>query len=258
MKKALLSAAACLLVSPTVVHADMLGFFVGAGVFDAEFSGSFKNTGNLLIDRDIDVANDLGLDDSAASYVYVAFEHPVPLIPNIKLARTELDQDGSSTLTNTIEFDGQVYAANTALDSKIDLSHTDATLYYEILDNWVNLDLGLTLRKYDGEVAITGVTQGTTQIETAQQDIDFTIPLFYAKAQFDLPFTGLYVAADGNWIGCSGNMLFDATGKIGYEASIGFGVEAGIRSMAVELDDKENLEADLEFSGLFLAAYYHF
>ncbi|MCG8669463.1 MAG: TIGR04219 family outer membrane beta-barrel protein [Pseudomonadales bacterium] len=255
MRKLLVCAATCGLMLPSLAAADTIGFFIGAGTFDAEFSGSFKDGDADVIEREIDIESDLGLDDSSASYLYVAIEHPLPALPNIKLARTELDQTGRSTIEESIEFDGKEYSADTEIESKIDLSHTDFTLYYELLDNWVNLDLGLTIRQFDGEISLSGEISGSE--ETAQEDIDFPVPLLYFKGQFDLPFTGLYAAVDGNWIGYGGNVFFDAVGKIGYETSIGFGVEAGLRSITLEIDE-DDVEADMDFSGLFLAAHYHF
>ena len=256
MKKTLITAAACLLTAPTMASADTLGIFVGAGSFEPEFSGTFQNSDTSTTIGDIDLEEDLGLDDDSATYVYIAIEHPIPVLPNIRLARTDMEQKGASTLTRDIEFDGKTYSANTTIESIIDLSHTDATLYYELLDNWVNLDLGLTVRQFDGKLQISGDISGTT--ETASEDLDFPMPLLYAKAQFDLPLTGLYVAAEGNFIGYGGNSFLDATGKIGYETSLGFGVEAGLRSITLEIDDEEDVEADLEFSGMYLAAHYHF
>lgn len=254
MKKTLLTAATCLLTLPSIAAADTIGFFVGAGTFDAEFSGTFKNSDTN--GEDIDLEDDLGLDDDSASYIYIAIEHPIPVLPNIKLARTELDQSGTNTIDRNIEFDGVTYTVGATVESDIDLSHTDVTLYYELLDNWVNLDLGLTVRQFDGEIKLVGESGGSTQ--TAQEDLDYPIPMLYAKGQFDLPFTGLYAAVEGNWIGYSGNVFFDAIGKIGYETSIGFGVEAGLRSITLEIDDEDDVEADMDFSGLYLAAHYHF
>ncbi|MCG8317429.1 MAG: TIGR04219 family outer membrane beta-barrel protein [Pseudomonadales bacterium] len=256
MKKKLIIAATCLLTVPSIAAADTLGIFVGAGNFDAEFSGTFKNSDTG--ERRIDLETDLGLDESSASYIYIAFEHPIPVLPNIKLARTELDQSGRSQLTEEIVFDGKTYAANVEVDSVIDLSHTDVTLYYELLDNWVNFDLGLTIRQFDGEISITGTESSSGTVQTASEDVDFPVPLIYGKAQFDLPLTGFYAAVDANWIGFGGNIFFDAVGKVGYETDIGFGVEAGLRSITLEIDDEEDVEADMDFSGLFLAAHYHF
>lgn len=254
MKKTLLAAAACSLAIPTTASADFLGFFIGGGTYNAEFSGTFNSADTR---REIDLEDDLGLDDDTATFFYVAFEHPVPVLPNIKLVRTEMDQESTSTLTEEIEFNNKTYSADAEVESKIDLSHTDVTLYYELLDNWVNFDLGLTVRQFDGELAITG-TEATSGItETAQEDVDFPVPLLYGKAQFDLPLTGLYAAVEGNWIGFGGNVFFDATGKVGYETSIGFGVEGGMRSITLEIDE-DDLEADMDFTGLYLAAHYHF
>ena len=259
MKKTLITAA-CLLAAPTVASADTLGFFAGAGTFDPEFSGTFQNSDTSDNVGEIDLEDDLGLDDDTATFFYVALEHPVPLLPNIRLARTDMEQKGTSTLERTIEFDGNTYNAGVDVESVVDLSHTDFTLYYELLDNWVNLDLGLTVRQFDGQLSVSGDVDpgpGTT-IETAQEDLDFPVPLLYAKAQFDLPFSGFYAAVDGNFIGYGGNSFLDATGKIGYETSVGFGVEAGLRSISLEIDDEEDVEADLEFSGMYLSAFYHF
>lgn len=257
MKKTLITAATCLLTMPSIAAADTLGFFIGAGTFQPEFSGTFKNSDTDVIDDAIDLEDDLGLDDDSATFFYVAIEHPIPLLPNLKLARTDMEQKGSSTLTEEIEFDGNVYEADAEVESTIDLSHTDATLYYELLDNWVNFDLGLTVRQFDGKIAITGEVQGGG-VRTAEEDLDFPVPMLYAKAQFDLPLTGLYAAVDGNWVGYGGNTFFDATGKIGYETALGFGVEGGLRSITLEIDDEDNVEADMDFSGLYLAAHYHF
>ncbi|MDX1693681.1 MAG: TIGR04219 family outer membrane beta-barrel protein [Ketobacteraceae bacterium] len=256
MKKTFITAAACLLAAPTVASADTIGFFGGAGTFKPEFSGTFKNSDTSDTVGEIDLEDDLGLDDDTATFFYVAIEHPVPLLPNIRLARTDMEQEGSTTLEDAIEFNGKTYDAE--IESTIDLSHTDVTLYYELLDNWVNLDLGLTVRQFDGKLEITGREANSGQTETAKEDVDFPVPMLYAKAQFDLPFTGLYAAVDGNIIGYGGNSFIDATGKIGYETSLGFGVEAGLRTITLEIDDEDNLEADMDFSGMYLSAFYHF
>lgn len=257
MKKTLITAATCLMALPTVASADTIGLFVGAGTFNPEFSGTFKNSDTSDTVGEIDLEDDLDLDDDSATFFYIAIEHPIPVLPNIRLARTDMEQEGTSTLTRDITFDGETYSANAQVDSTVDLSHTDVTLYYELLDNWVNLDLGLTVRQFDGKLEITGKTSdGDT--ETASEDVDYPVPMLYAKAQFDLPLTGLYASVDGNFIGYGGNTFFDATGKVGYETSIGFGVEAGLRSITLEIDDEEDVEADMEFSGMYLAAHYHF
>lgn len=246
MKKTILAAAIGVSISG-VAQADMLGFYVGAGVFNTEFSGDFQDeraSGTV-----IDLEDDLDVSSDTAKYIFIAFEHPVPLIPNIRFTRTELEQTGSNSVAE-IRFDNETFKG--AVDSTIDLSHTDGTLYYEILDNWVNLDIGLTVRKFDGQIKLEA------EGKSAEEDIDYTIPLLYGKVQFDLPFSGLSASVEGNYIGYSGNKFMDAIAKIGYESSLGLGVEAGLRTISLELDDQDDFSASLDLSGPYIAATFHF
>ena len=255
MKKTILAAVIGVSISGAA-QADMLGFYVGAGIFNTEFSGDFQDEDASSFNVSVDLEDDLDIKDDTGKYVYIAFEHPVPIIPNIRLARTELEQTGTSAISKTFEFDGITFTENAVVDSTIDLSHTDGTLYYEILDNWVNLDLGITVRQFDGQIKLEAVIDG--QLRTAEEDLDYPIPMLYGKAQFDLPFSGLSASVEGNWIGYSGNSFMDAVAKIGYEGSLGLGVEAGLRTISVELDDQDDLSASLDLSGPYIAATFHF
>lgn len=250
------AAAAFALTIPSIATADFIGFTVGAGVFKPSFSGDFKSkqTGS----DPIDLEKDLGLGDDNGKFFYAAFEHPIPLIPNIRLARTEISQEGSSTINRDVTFEGTTYSAASEVSSSVDLSHIDATIYYEILDNWVNVDLGLTVRKFDGEISLTGRETSTGATQSKTQALDFPMPLLYGKVRLDLPFTGLYAEGEGNWIGYDGNNFFDVAAKLGYESSLGLGVEGGIRTIKLEIDYEDEIKADLDFSGVFVNAFYHF
>lgn len=248
------AAAMVALSASAFAHADFIGFYVGGGGFNPTFSGTFNSTDPIA--SEIDTEADLGLDEEMAKYAYLAIEHPIPLIPNVKVARTELRQSGSSTTTRSLSFGGKNYDSDTTIDSTVDLSHTDATIYYEFLDNWINLDLGITLRKFDGEIKLTGSQGSATQ--TAEQTLDFPVPLVYGKVRFDLPFTGLYAAVEGNWIGYDGDAFFDANAKLGYETGIGLGVEGGLRTITLNIDDVDDLGIDMDFTGIFVGAFYHF
>jgi outer membrane protein len=153
-------------------------------------------------------------------------------------------------LTRDIDFDGSVFRVSDDVSAEADLTHTDATFYYEVLDNWVSLDLGFSVRLFDGFVEIQSAA------ESAREDLDEPIPMLYAKFRFDLPLTGLSVDAEANGIGYSGNTLIDASLRLAYESGIGLGVEAGYRSMRLELD--EDIEGDIDLSGLFAGINFHF
>ncbi|MCR8924390.1 TIGR04219 family outer membrane beta-barrel protein [Dasania sp. GY-MA-18] len=248
MKKTTLAGAIALSLLSTAATADTLGFRVGANSWQQDFSGDIQSgdAGDI-----VDMQDTLGFDDESNNNFYVAIEHPIPLIPNVMLARTEMEINASSDAS--FNFDGVDYTAD--IKATADLSHTDATLYYEILDNWVSLDIGFTVRAFDEGFSISGTAGGTT--ESSEFDVDVVLPMLYVGAKFELPLSGLYVRASGNGISYDGDSVLDYQAAIGYEHSIGLGIEAGFRSFEIEYeDDDEN--ADLTIDGAFLGVFYHF
>ncbi|GAA6166459.1 TIGR04219 family outer membrane beta-barrel protein [Sessilibacter corallicola] len=247
MKKQLLISALGLAALSPVLHADTLGIYAGVGSWNPEYSGDIGRSG-------LDI-EDLGFDDDDYSFAYIALEHPIPILPNIKLQRTEMDTDEVATLTETFEFDDITFDVNETVATELDLTHTDAIFYYEVLDNVVSLDLGLNIRTFDGEATVAGETTGVESI-----DIDASVPMGYAKIQFDLPFTGFYVGADANYVTFEGSTLSDFTVKGGYayESVIDLGVEVGYRSINLELDDLDDFDTDITIDGIYAALTFHF
>lgn len=94
--------------------------------------------------------------------------------------------------------------------------------------------------------------------DKASVDLDFVAPLLYGKVRFDLPLTGLYVSADGNWIGAGGANLYDLWARAGYTFAFGLGIEAGLRKTELELDDIDDLDAEVTLDGQYIAVTFHF
>src|SRR5690606_32943209 len=206
------------------------------GVWESDLSGDIGDKNRPGADL-----QDLGLDDERNQFYFVAFEHFVPLIPNVRLQQTDISLSNSAMITQGFVLDGVTYGANDTVSSDFDLSHLDATFYYEILDNWVNLDLGLTFRKFDGEVRFNSANSGSSS-----EKLDDTLPMLYAKAQFDLPFTGFYVAASGNYTAYDDSDVSDFTAAVGYMSNgllLDLGVELGLRELSVKLDGVSGLDA---------------
>src|SRR5690606_24255951 len=97
-----------------------------------------------------------------------------------------------------------------------DLTHTDATFYYELLDNVVSLDAGLTVRYFDGGVQIR------SQTNSATLDLDDPLPLLYLAARVELPL-GFYAGGDVNAFGINDASLLDYRLNAGWESSFGLG-----------------------------------
>jgi len=242
--------AAIALMVATPVNADFVGFTISASYWQPELSGSFSSEG----EADIDLSDDLGVDDPSDSSLVISLEHPVPFLPNVRYQSIELDSDGRETLSGSITFDGETYTGGETVRSELDLSHDDIVLYYEVLDNWVNLDIGLDIKRFDGEVSLVGSTNTTN----SSIDVDETIPLLYLSARFDLPFSGLYLGVDISNLSSGDSSVDDTTIRLGYESKSGFGLEGGIRQFTLELDDVDDLDSDLEYDGAFINGFYHF
>ncbi len=235
----------CSLLAPIAQADTVFGIYAGAGSWQSDYDGKAGNPAITL--------KELGVQEHHNNYFYVAIEHPIPLLPNIKLSHTNISSAQTGTITKSFTLGDTTYTANEEVTTDFDLSHKDATLYYEILDNWINLDLGLTARKFDG-YARSSSTSGNEDI-----DIDMTMPMLYGKIQFDLPFTGLSAGAEANYASYKDDSLNDYTAKLSYvfETFIDLGVDVGYRKMTLKVSD-DDLEADMTLKGPYMALIAHF
>ncbi len=225
----------------SISYADFVGLNIGSTYWNPDLKGTFNSDSNNNIQA--------GKDVKTATSLMISLEHPIPLLPNIKFQNRDLNSSGTDS-TAGLTFNGTTF--NNGVSSTLDLSHKDIVLYYELLDNWVNLDLGVNLKTFDGEVTVSDNSKNESI------SIDETIPLLYLSARFDLPFTGFYLGADFQNLSLDNNVIEDSTLKVGFETSSGFGVEGGYKKFSLELDDASNLNTAIEYDGLFINGYIHF
>ncbi len=233
----------------TGAHADTLfGIYAGVGTWQQSYGGNVTSG-----TTSVDIEDELGLPDESNNVLYVAIEHPLPLLPNIRAQHADLTVGGTATLTRSIDFNGSTFNVSDDVSTAIDLTQTDAVLYYEVLDNYVSLDLGLAVRMIDGEISVEST------VESAVAEFEGALPMLYAKVRADLPFTGMWVSAELQGIGYDGNSLTDANAQIGWESSMGLGLEAGWRQYALKLDDLDDIDdGEIDISGPFAAVNFHF
>lgn len=202
----------------------LAGAAQAATILGVELGGNLWRTDNQLQETS------LHTDKSVATSVYGVLEHPIPLVPNIRAEylhnKNDIKGGGSSST-----------------------SHTDLTLYYELLDNWVNLDLGVTGRKLDAEATVPGF----------KAKADPTLAAGYVRAQFDLPFTGLSVGAaahhGANINGSQRMRDYDAYAR--YEVALGFGVGAGYRVQYYRLNYDGAMQKH-KIDGAYANAFWRF
>lgn len=161
-----------------------------------------------------------------------SLEHPIPLIPNLKLGQSGVD------------------------NSKYAYTKRDFTFYYEFLDNdAISFDLGVGLTQFaDGEVDVLGSTE----------TFEGFLPHAYGAAKLGIPFTPLSFYAKGNGILYDGNHLMDISVGAQFEIPIFYAfdieLQGGYRIHEISLGTYDDLSVDLETntSGLFFGVNLDF
>ena len=251
MKKLLTAAtlAGCAFLSPA--QADtLLGVYAGAQAWNMETDGGFGSTNDI---------SRFNFGDETTGSLYVAFEHFVPLVPNVKVNYTNMDTSGDVVLTDDFSFGGELFPVDVPLFTDVGLKTTDIILYYELFDNdLISFDFGLNGKYVDGDFFVEE-TGGSLDA-----DVQFSgvIPMLYSKAQFGLPFTGWAVYAEGSFLSFGDQTLIDYQAAVTYSLieslAVDLTFQAGYRSTELDLEDLDDIYADLEFSGLFAGVELHF
>lgn len=241
-----LAAAVCLAALSALAAADTVaGLYVGAGMWSA---GPGGHIGASAADADA-----LGLSSDTGAFAYVALEHPFPLWPNVRLQHTRVGVEGEVALTRPFRLDDVEFVAGETVSTEVDLTHVDAVMYYELLDDVVGLDLGWTLRLFNGHARAS--SRNGTLSESV--DIGLVVPMVYGRALVELP-AGFTASASAHVIGYRGNSLRDLSAQIAwaFDSVVDVGVEMGYRRFAVKLDD--HAHADVTLDGPYVAVALHF
>ena len=251
MKKALLAASFAALISSNAQADTLLGLYIGGQVWANTASGSFG--------QGDDNQSTFGFDDEYHGSYYVAFEHPIPLIPNAKISKTNLDVAGGTTINSDFSFGSITYNANTQLDTVLEASYIDYTLYYEFFDNdLLTFDFGLTARDLDTYIT---VVEPLTNTESDLSASGY-IPMVYLSTIIGLPFTGFNVFAEGNFVSYDSQTIYDVQAGVSYELLDNLAVDVdltiGYRIVKLELDDLDGFYSDLTFDGAFAGVIVHF
>jgi outer membrane protein len=225
----------------------LFGIYAGAGRWQQDSSGDITANGTP-----VDVGDDLDLGSSNDNVLWVAFEHPVPVIPNVRIQQSAADLTGSSVLSRNVVFNGVSFVAQGAVESQVDFKVQDAILYYNLLDGVFNLDAGLAVRRLEGHAQISSVGQ------FAEVDFNGTLPMVYARAEWELPF-GFWVGGGGEYIKFRRDSFIDVDAVLGWKSEWGFGVEGGMRYIKLKVDDLGDVDqGSLTVDGPYAALNYRF
>ena len=157
MRKLILAIGGSLVIAAPVATADVVGVGANVSYWDSDLSGKAGKNNDV-----VDVENDLDLESDTNANLSAYLEHPVPVLPNVRLNYTRIEQSGSGEVSTQFDL------VSGDVDSDLDLNQFDVTLYYEVLDNWANLDLGVTAGNLDGELITRWRGSDTDEGRTVQ------------------------------------------------------------------------------------------
>ena len=257
-------ALASLFASGTL-YADTIGGEVSFGIYSHSPSGTASYTLPYApLGTAIDLENDFGWSNTQDIMLKAYFELPVPLMPNVKFAYSNLNQDGTG---NVADFSWGIISGDGDIETELALQMYDATAYYELLDNVVELDAGLTMRYLNGDIAVTPnasfnfgpFSSPSIGLPSEVVDIDMWIPMLYGKARFNVPNMDLSLQLEANVIGYQETTFYDYELSARYTFSMGLGLEMGYKSMHLDSEDlADGLVVDMDFSGPYASIVWDF
>ncbi len=239
------------LLAPQLASADFLSLYGGIEGWRVDPNAAFgDNQQNSAA---------FNLNNDTATGFYIGFEHPVPLIPNIKLRRDTLDADGQTRLTGQFTLGGETYNATDTLATTIDLQQTDVIIYWELLDlDLLSFDIGLNAKHID--VDLTAVKQDGT--DPTSESFSGWIPMGYAAAEVGIPGLPLSLWAEGSYISYSGDKFYDARAALRYllieTLPMDLTLSVGYRALVVDVDDLDGVFADIDFNGYYAGVEVRF
>lgn len=229
MYKKTLALAVALAVAPASALADtVFGVYAGGQFWGADTEGEYAFASNLI---------EPNFENENQSSYYIALEHPVPFVPNIKVRENSLEVTSD-------------YGKN-------DFSHRDYIFYYEIFDNdLVSFDIGVNAMDFDGSLWVLGSDT------IGRQDFSVVVPTAYVAARVGIPATDWSFFADASALSAKDSKVQDAQIGIEYRLvdnlAVDVSLNAGYRHSVIELDDVDNIYSDVTFKGPFVGVEVHF
>jgi outer membrane protein len=249
MNKTALSIGLLALCASQTANADtLLGLYAGAQAWNMETTGGFSNDGTNA---------DFAFDDQGNTNLYVAFEHPIPVIPNVKVQRTDMSTQGKITLNSNFSFGGELFPVDVNAVSDVDMTTTDFILYYELFDNdLISFDFGINAKYIEGELLVT------SDDTVAREEFSGPVPMAYSRLAVGIPLTGFGAFVEGSFLSIDDHTFTDYQAAITYSLMENLAVDVtfqlGYRSVTVELEDLDDIYSDLEFKGVFAGLEVHF
>ncbi len=196
----------------------------------------------------------LNLEAELEDHLFAELQHPIPIIPDIRVQYTRLKIDGNDGQLTSPYGDLQV---DDVVDARLELEAFDVILFYTLPLPSIDIDLGLHGRYLDGLMNVQ--EQETDTPIVVDEPFTLPIPMGYGRVHLNLPLTPLFLEAQASGLAIAGNTVFDGQVMLGYESDLGLGIAGGWRHQVLRLDEVvSDMEIDVEIGGPFATVFFHF
>jgi len=225
-------------------NADVTRVEAGLGLWSQDSSGKLSYS-----DYGANGRYNSSEPNESSMYFWASIKHPVPIIPNLRLEYATVEDSG-------VGFgrfkDFNIVGAPTKMDYK--MKQYDIIPYYNILDNtaWTTLDLGVDVKIVEASLEASPNGLGFNGYKKKET---FALPLLYLRARVEIPATNVGFESDVKYVSYRSDSVYDIRVKVDYTFNISPAVqpaiEFGYRIQNIDVDEVNNLDAELKFSGFF-------
>ncbi len=204
------------------------------------------------IGTDIDIIDDLGFDDSE-NIPSIKASIDLPFLPELVVSYFKIDGSASKTITKNITYKGYSYTAAGNVTSKYDITHYEAFLQFNLLNqDFGKLGFLVGAKYFEVDTELKETATGTTNTES----VDGPVPIIGIAAGIKLPAKFRFEAMARGLsleIGDIDAALYDIEAALHYDFNRFIRASVGYRYFLIDGEDTStNDSVDIKFAGPFL------
>lgn len=218
-----------------------------------DLSGTAQTTTAGVPETKFDVKDDLGVGDEnffqGEGFVRLGRVH-------VRIGYTQIRFEGSKTLTQAIDFNGQTFAVSEHVISRLDVNMLDAEVQVDILRPDLvaaSFYLGLIgkVKYVDGEVELAST------LLSEKRDFQAPIPMVGLAAGAGFLNDFLRIDARVSGMAYSGNHIYEADTFASIVPAPFFRLQGGYRYIKLKVDE-DDLVVDFDLKGPYVGAQLSF
>ncbi len=267
---------------PEVLSKEVLGIYFGVAYWGGNIQNRVQSDNFTSEEATVTATRfspfEMGIGDTTQAFYFIEYKHNIPIIPRIIYRNVPITEEGKTTLARGINFVDTSIVTGALVNSTFDLSFTDVSLYYTVIDSWLTLDIGLTQRTIDGSIELispvvaeaegegetgeeTGETEGeeaavtTPTTVTSTANIDVRPVLAYSRISFPIMRSNWRYTYAVQYMNSESEYYSDTENTLSYEMesqSIDYRFDVGYKKVKLMSEDIGDLQSTLEVAGPFI------